>query len=299
MKIGLIGLGRMGNAIAQRLLNAQHTVIGFDYDLSARDALQNMGGTSASTIAEVCRHANILWVMVPVTAVDEVLHAIIQHAQSETIIIDGGNSYYKDSIRRAQTCANANLHFLDCGTSGGVHGRDHGFCLMVGGSKPMYDTILPILTALAAPNGLVYIGPSGSGHYVKMVHNGIEYGLLQAYAEGFQLIKEGSFKEAPLDLAAITKAWNHGSIIRSWILHLSQEIFAHDQTFDTVTGSIEELGTGKWTLEEAQKQQIPTPVLQEALNTRAWSRKTGGNYATKIIALLRNKFGGHKVTQKD
>jgi 6-phosphogluconate dehydrogenase len=299
MKVGLIGLGRMGNAIANRLLRAGYQVIGFDYDSTAREALQSLGGSSVATIAEVCHDTSVVWLMVPVPAVDEIMAAIIPHVRPDTIIIDGGNSYYKDSIRRALLCEHNNIDFLDCGTSGGIHGREHGFCLMVGGKKQAYTKIYPVLSAIAAPQGVAHVGQSGTGHYVKMVHNGIEYGLLQAYAEGFQLIKEGSFKDAHLDLAQITQVWNNGSIIRSWILQLAQEIFTQDQTFDTVIGRIEELGTGQWTLQEGKQQHIPTPVLEESLKVRAWSRNTGGNYATKIIALLRNKFGGHPIKKKE
>lgn len=159
--------------------------------------------------------------------------------------------------------------------------------------------IYPLLAAIATPDGLAHVGTSGSGHYVKMVHNGIEYGILQAYAEGFQVIKEGSFKNEKLDLAQITSLWNHGSIIRSWILSLAHDIFTRDQTFDSISGTIEELGTGKWTLLEAQEHHIQTPVLQESLKVRAQSRESGGNYATKIVALLRNTFGGHPISKKE
>jgi len=299
MNIGLIGLGRMGNAIADRLLHAGYQVIGFDYDSTARAALEDLGGSSVSTLQEVCRNTSILWLMVPVSAVDELLAAVMPHVKPDTIIIDGGNSYYKDSIRRALLCERNNIDFLDCGTSGGVHGREYGFCLMIGGKKQAYTQLYPVLSAIAAPQGVAYIGQSGTGHYVKMIHNGIEYGLLQAYAEGFQLIKEGSFKDAHLDLAQITQVWNNGSIIRSWILQLAQELFTQDQTFDSVIGRIEELGTGQWTAQEAKQLHIPTPVLEESLKVRAWSRSTGGNYATKIIALLRNKFGGHPIKKKE
>ena len=299
MNIGIIGLGNMGIAIAHRLLDAGHTVIGYDPNSTACDNLALMGGTAAPSPEAVCRQTQLIWLMVPVTTVDQILTTILQHLPQHSTIIDGGNSFYKDSIRRAQQCAQQQIDFLDCGTSGGVYGGKHGFCLMVGGTTDAYRKAHSIFEALATAQGMAHVGPSGTGHYVKMVHNGIEYGLLQAYTEGFQLLKEGTYKDQPLDLAAIAKLWNHGSIIRSFILQLTHGILKDDQELTSVVGSIEELGTGQWTLQEAQTSQIPTPALQEALRTRAWSRQTGGNYATKLIALLRHTFGGHPIKKKD
>ena len=172
---------------------------------------------------------------------------------------------------------------------------------MVGGDQNAYDTVYPLLAAIAAPKGLGRVGSSGAGHYVKMVHNGIEYGMLQAYAEGFQILKEGSFKDQNLDLHAISGIWLHGAVIRSWLLELAHDVFARDQQFKNISGEIQESGTGRWTVEEAQAHHIPTPIIKESLQMREWSRKTGGNYATKLIALLRNAFGGHaikKITAK-
>lgn len=298
MNIGVVGLGKMGHAIAQRLLKAGHTVLGFDTNETLRTELMDLGGTAVDSIEQLCRQVSIVWVMVPVNVVDVVLENMLSALAAQSIIIDGGNSYYKDSVARAHRCALRNIAFLDCGTSGGIHGVQHGFCLMVGGSHEAYQVVMPLLSAIAAPDGVMYVGQSGTGHYVKMIHNGIEYGILQAYAEGFHLLKEGSYKDQ-LDLAVIANLWNHGSIIRSFILQLAHKVLQKDQDFKTVHGSIQELGTGQWTLKEAQESHIATPVLEQSLQVRAWSRATGGNYGTKFIALLRKAFGGHEFRKQE
>lgn len=293
MKVAVIGLGKMGSAIAHRLCNAGFLVAGFDPHLQLE---QDPRLIIVQTLQEAVQSAHICWLMVPVgDLIDQVLREIMPHVMPGGIVIDGGNSYYVDSQRRAQECAQHKIIYLDCGTSGGIKGGEEGFALMVGGDKKAYATIEPVLKAIAASHGYGYVGPSGAGHYVKMVHNGIEYALLQAYAEGFQLIKEGSFQKEHLDLSNITNIWQHGGVIRSWLLELAHEIFKQDQTLNTISGEIAEGGTGKWSVEDAQKHQIPVPAMEAALNVRAWSRTAGGNYATKVIALLRRAFGGHEV----
>ena len=230
--------------------------------------------------------------------VDKVIAQLRPFLKAGDIVIDGGNSQFSDSISRAHDLALDNIFFIDCGTSGGIHGRENGFCLMIGGNKKAYDTIEPLCKAVSAPGGCAYVGPSGAGHYVKMVHNGIEYGLLQAYAEGFDLLKNGQFKDQQLDLAKIAQLWNHGSIIRSWILELVQEIMEDDSNLKGIKGNVASTGMGKWTVEQAHESGVSVPVIEESLEVREWSEKTGGNYATKIVAMLRNKFGGHAVTKK-
>lgn len=295
MKIGLIGLGRMGNALAERLIAGEHEVVGFDPVEQVRIATQQLGVVIADTIAVLCQQVTIVWLMVPVDAVESVLDEVRKHMHPGAIIIDGGNSFYQDSKRRAHDLAQDDIAFLDCGTSGGVHGRAEGFCLMVGGDPAAYAKICPLLVALAAPGGLAHVGPSGAGHYVKMVHNGIEYGLLEAYAEGFQLLKKGSFADVDLDLEEIARIWQVSSVIRSWILELTRQIFEEDQDLSQVGGEIAETGMGAWTVQEAHERGIPIEVIEQAEHVRAWSRETGGDYRTKIVALLRNKFGGHAV----
>jgi len=295
MKIGLIGLGRMGNALAERLIAGGHDVVGFDPVEHVRVTTQQLGVLIVDTIAALCLQVRVVWIMVPVDAVESVLEEVHKYVSAGTIIIDGGNSFYKDSQRRAYTLAQDDIMFLDCGTSGGVHGRSEGFCLMVGGDIGAYTKVCPLLVAVAAPGGLAHVGPSGAGHYVKMVHNGIEYGLLEAYAEGFQLLKNGSFAGSDLDLEEIARIWNVSSVIRSWILELTRQIFEEDQALSDISGEVDETGMGRWTVQEAHKNGIPIEVIAQAEYVRTWSRESGGDYRTKVIALLRNKFGGHAV----
>jgi 6-phosphogluconate dehydrogenase len=295
MKMGIIGLGRMGNAVAFRAAQAGHEIIGYDPSRAAQDAARDIGIDLARSPAEIADKMRIIWLMVPIDAVDTVVKELLPHLKTGDVLIDGGNSYYQDSMRRAEFVGQKGVIFLDCGTSGGVQGRANGFCLMVGGDKTVYTKVHPLFAAIAAPGGVAHIGPSGTGHYVKMIHNGIEYALLQAYAEGFQLIKEGQFKEDALDLEEITRIWNVSSIIRSFILELAHTIFLEDQEFHDISGEVDQTGMGLWTVKEAHEQKIPARVIEKALDIRKWSRETGGNYATKVVALLRKEFGGHAV----
>lgn len=297
MTIGLIGLGRMGLGIGSRLVSDGHTVFGFDPSVTAQKSAATLGITPCSALAELATKTSIFWIMVPAgDPVDQVIATLLSSLTQGAIIIDGGNSHYSDSLRRHAYLEQHGIAYIDCGTSGGLHGQDNGYCLMVGGNKETFTIIEPLLKSIAAQNGYAYLGESGTGHYVKMVHNGIEYALLQSYAEGFQLLRKGHYKE--LDLAAISNVWNHGSIIRSWILELAENVLHHDQLFTNVSGSIGENKTGQWTLDEAQKHNIETPMVKNALDIRAWSRTTGGNYATKMVALLRKEFGGHPLAEK-
>lgn len=299
IKVAIIGLGRMGFGIASRLVRSGYDVVGFDPDAAARDHARKAGISVITALQELPTNCAIVWLMVPAgKIIDTILQDLIKIIVPKTIIIDGGNSFFKDSIRRAQDLALHDIYYLDCGTSGGIHGLTNGFCLMVGGDLKAYHSALPALEIIAAPNGAAHVGPSGAGHYVKMVHNGIEYGILQAYAEGFQLLKEGDFG-AELNLHQIAALWQEGSVIRSFMLGLAKNIFTGDQSLATVSGAIGENGTGRWTLDNAQMHNIPAPVLAAALQVRKESRDTGGTYATKVVALLREQFGGHPVTRID
>lgn len=294
MKIGVIGLGRMGNAIAYRAIQGGHEVVGFDQDLQARKDAQALGATIAPSLIDVIKECRVVWLMVPAgRIVDQVLKQLTPHIQSNDIIIDGGNSFYKDSQRRELDMAKLDAYYLDCGTSGGLEGRNIGFSLMVGGCVPAYEKIIPLLESLAAPNGYGYMGQSGSGHYVKMIHNGIEYALMQSLGDGFNLLKNGPVKD--LDLERITRVWSNGSVIRSWLMDLSHNIFEKDQNLDTISGQVGGGETGRWTVQAAEEAKIPVPMIQEALKIRDESTRTGGNYATKVVALLRNQFGGHPI----
>jgi 6-phosphogluconate dehydrogenase len=298
MKFALIGLGKMGEALAYRAVQAGHEVFGFDVNSDNALSAQNAGVQIVESIESFAdKNIHLFWLLVPQGAiVDRVIAQLKPMLTPGDIIVDGGNSKFTDSMRRSQELASEGVYFIDCGTSGGIHGRENGFCLMVGGDKKAYDVIEPVLQSIATLDGCAYVGPSGAGHYVKMVHNGIEYGILQAYAEGFDLLKNGQFQNVPLELEKIAALWNHGSVIRSWILELVEEIMKEDSHLDTISGNIASTGMGQWTAESADAYHVPVDVLKASLQVRKWSEKTGGNYATKIVAMLRNKFGGHAVT---
>lgn len=288
----------MGYAIAQLALHGGHTVYGFDLDATTRMRAEQNGIHTVSVATDLTQHTNIIWLMIPAgKPVELMINELKSSLKPGAIIIDGGNSFYKDSIHHAQTLAQDGIVFLDCGTSGGIHGIEHGFCLMVGGDTRAYEKILPFLTTIAAPQGVMHVGPSGAGHYVKMVHNGIEYGLLQAYAEGLHLLKDGAFKNQ-LDLLQITELWQHGAVIRSFLLELAGTIFKKDQNFDNVLGVIREGGTGSWTVDDAHKHAVPVPIIEKSVEVRRESATNPDNYAHKIVALLREQFGGHEVTYK-
>lgn len=294
MKLGIIGLGKMGNAIAYRVIGGGYGVVGFDINEVSLKEAEKVGVEISTDLADLAERADVIWLMVPAgELVDETIEKLLPHLQDGNIIIDGGNSNFKDTQRRALELKKHGIYFMDCGTSGGLRGREVGFSLMVGGDENVYERILPFLEVIAAKRGVGYMGPSGAGHYVKMIHNGIEYGLLQAYGEGFQLLKEGKYEN--LDLEKISKVWMRGSIIRSFILELAHEIYKEKRDFSKISGEIQEGGTGFWTVQEAKEQGVQLTVIEESLNVRKLSRESGGNYATKLVALLRNKFGGHQV----
>lgn len=295
MNIGVIGLGRMGSAIAHRLAHAGHQVYGFDTNKKIEVEAQI---ERVDAISLVGKKARVIWLMLPAgPLIDQVLEEFLSTLHAGDIVIDGGNSHFSDSIKRAERLSHRDIHFLDCGTSGGIYGRDNGFCLMVGGNKEAFDRLQPIWQAVAAPDGYAHVGLSGAGHYVKMVHNGIEYALMQAYAEGLHLLHASEFGGQPFDLAQISALWNHGSVIRSFLLQLITPIFAHDQELASVGGQVAQSGMGQWTVEQAAKHKVPVASIELALKTREWSRETGGNYATKIMALMRQQFGGHAITK--
>ncbi len=297
MKLAIVGLGRMGAGIAHRVMRAGYCVLGYDPNVATQQEMQKSGIQIYETPDALAAEADVIWLMVPAgKIVDETIAHILHSAKKGTIIVDGGNSNFTDSVRRAKELALKGFHFLDCGTSGGVHGLKDGFCLMLGGNLEAYKKIEPLLKAIAAKNGYAHVGPSGAGHYVKMIHNGIEYGMLQAYAEGFQLLREGDY--ADLDLEQIAQLWQNGAVIRSWLLELAKDVFKEDQMFASVDGKIQEGGTGLWTVENAKKNNVPVPVIEKSLEVRAESRKNGGNFATKLIQMLRNAFGGHRVERK-
>jgi len=300
MIAGVVGLGRMGSAIAQRMVQAGITVWGYDIDDLARQKAAELGVQVADKLADIAREARVIMIMVPAgEQTERVIDDLRAHLKAGDVIIDGGNSNFHDSIRRARTLKECGIIFLDCGVSGGLQGRARGFCLMVGGDDVAYQKAHQVFAAIAAPGAVAHVGTSGAGHYVKMVHNGIEYALLEAYGEGFHLLKDGFFKDESLDLEEISRIWNTSALIRSLLLELAHKIFVRDQELHHVSGEIAEGGTGRWTVEEAEDSDIPVPAIKASLEMRQWSRVTGGNYGTKVIAMLRQQFGGHSVKKAD
>ena len=295
MQVGMIGLGRMGSGMTQRLLQGGHQVIVYDRSPDAVAGLAGKGAAGAGSLEELgqkLKPPRIFWLMIPAGApVDDTIQRLSATVSPGDIVIDGGNSNYKDSMRRAETLRSQQLEFLDVGVSGGVWGLKVGFCLMAGGNAAVFKQVEPILKTLAPPEGYAYVGPSGAGHYAKMVHNGIEYSMLQGYAEGFEILKTAPFG---FELTQLTKVWNHGSVIRSWLLELAQAAFERDPDLAHIRGYVEDSGEGRWTLEEALEHAVPAPVLAMSLFMRYRSRQDD-SFSAKVLAALRNEFGGHPV----
>ncbi len=296
MKLGLVGLGKMGMNMTVRLMQGGHQVAVTDQDPVKIKALEAQGAIGTETLAALAQKLDaprVVWVMVPSgkpteTVIDQ-LGGLLKKGD---IIIDGGNSNFRDSQRRCAKLRATGIHFLDAGTSGGVWGLKVGYCLMVGGERAAFDTAEPIFKTLAPKDGYLYTGPSGSGHYTKMVHNGIEYGLLQAYAEGFEILQTSEFK---LDLEAISHLWNQGSVVRSWLLELAELAFEQDgNALDKIKGYVDDSGEGRWTVQAAVDQNVPAPVITLSLLERLHSRQPE-SFSAKVIAALRNQFGGHAI----
>ncbi len=302
MQIGIVGLGRMGGNMAKRLLRDGHDVVAFDPDPSAVKAVEQAGATGAGSITQLTeklQEPRTVWVMVPAGDVTEqTVQELAKILSPGDTVIDGGNSNYKETIRRGEHLANHQIDFLDCGTSGGVWGLDNGYCLTIGGSREAYERNLPIFKSLAPPenDGGLHVGPSGSGHYVKMIHNGIEYGMMQAFAEGFELL--AAKEDFGLDLGAIANNWRHGSVIRSWLLDLTADEFADDPKLEGLTSYVDDSGEGRWTVDTSVELAVPAPVIALALQMRFRSRQEnplGG----RALAAMRNAFGGHAVRKSD
>ena len=297
MRLGMIGLGKMGGNMARRLRQAGIGVVGYNQDVDATTQLAADVGLeaaeSAAALVEALDAPRIVWLMLPAGEVTEAyVEELAGLLSAGDILIDGANSWYKDSMRRGERLTKAGVNFVDAGVSGGVWGLDNGYAMMVGGADEALSTIRPIIEALApAPDrGWVHTGPSGSGHFVKMIHNGIEYGMMQAYAEGFALMKGRD--DFGLDLAAIAESWRHGSVVRSWLLDLSAEVLQEDQDLTAVEPFVADSGEGRWTALEAIEQGIPTPVMSLALMSR-FSTQGQQDYSAKLLAMMRNQFGGH------
>jgi 6-phosphogluconate dehydrogenase len=295
MQLAMIGLGRMGSGMTVRLLQGGHQVMVFDRSAEAIAALTGKGAAGASSLEDLgqkLKAPRIVWLMIPAGApIDDTIQRLSAILSPGDIIVDGGNSNYKDSMRRAETLRTQQVEFLDCGTSGGIWGLKVGFNLMVGGKEAAFKQVEPIFRTLAPPDGYAYVGPSGAGHYAKMVHNGIEYSMLQSYAEGFEILKAAAFG---FDLIQLTRLWNHGSVIRSWLLELAEDAFERDPDLAHIKGYVEDSGEGRWTLEEALDHAVPAPALAMSLFMRYRSRQDD-SFSAKVLAALRNEFGGHPV----
>ncbi|MHB9132225.1 MAG: phosphogluconate dehydrogenase (NAD(+)-dependent, decarboxylating) [Armatimonadota bacterium] len=295
MDIGFIGLGRMGLNMVARLVQGGHRVLGYSPSGKHRAAVEEAGGMYADTIQELVKalpSPRVIWLMVPAGAiVDQNIALLVPMLAPGDIIVDGGNSNYHDSQRRAAQLSEQGIGFIDAGTSGGVWGLTLGYCMMVGGEPEVVAKVEPAFITLAPPEGYLHVGPAGAGHFVKMVHNGIEYGLLQAYAEGFEIMHANAYD---LNLEQIANLWNHGSVVRSWLLELAEAVFKQDSTLDDISGYVEDSGEGRWTVQEAIDSSVPAPVLTLSLLMRLRSRQPD-SYSAKVIAALRNQFGGHAL----
>ncbi|GAB6845797.1 6-phosphogluconate dehydrogenase [Methylorubrum rhodinum] len=321
MQIGMIGLGRMGGNIVRRLLRDGHTAVVFDRDPAAVEKLASEGATPADSLDDLVaklESPRTAWVMLPAGAItEETVGKLGGLMQADDCIIDGGNSFYQDDVRRARDLDAKGIHYVDVGTSGGVWGLERGYCMMIGGHKAAVDRLDPIFRTLApglgdiprtvgrdgrdprAELGYIHAGPSGAGHFVKMIHNGIEYGLMQAYAEGFDILKHANSEQVPeerrfdLNLGDIAEVWRRGSVVSSWLLDLTATALAGDETLEDFSGYVEDSGEGRWTINAAVEEAVPATVLSSALYRRFRSREDA-SYADKLLSAMRKGFGGHQ-----
>jgi 6-phosphogluconate dehydrogenase len=296
MRLGMIGLGKMGGNMTERLLRGGHEVVAFDRSAEVVESYRGKGAMGAADAADVTAQLDaprIVWIMVPAgQPVDDTIAAVLPGLSKGDIVIDGGNSNFHDTLRRGKMLAAEGIELIDCGTSGGIWGLENGYCLMIGASERAFATCEPIFRTLAPEDGYARMGPTGAGHYVKMIHNGIEYGVLQAYAEGYEILHAS--KDFDLDLHRIAAVWNHGSVVRSWINELAERAFAKDASLSALKGYVADSGEGRWTVQEAVDLDVPAPVITLALLARLRSRQED-SFSAKVIAALRNEFGGHAV----
>ena len=295
MQIALIGLGKMGFNLGMNMHRNKHEVLAFDLNQQTLESIKEKGiatADSIETLVHAFREKTIIWLMIPAgRAVDLTIQELVPLLRAGDILIDGGNSNYKDSMRRAKELEAKGIDFLDCGTSGGMDGALNGVCAMIGGKKEAFSHCESLFKDISVPEGYLYCGPSGAGHFVKMIHNGIEYGMMQSIAEGFEILHKSEFN---LDLESVAGVWNHGSVVRSWLMELTENALSKDAKLDGIKGIMHSSGEGKWTLETALEKQIATPVIALSLLMRYRSLQDD-TFSGKIIAALRNEFGGHAV----
>lgn len=297
MQVGLIGLGKMGLNLGKNLMDHKHEVAAFDLNSSAVEEMKEYGATGVSSLNELVQSLQsprILWVMVPHAVVDSVIEEVTPLLSKGDILIEAGNSHYKESIRRYEQLKKDGIHFMDAGTSGGMEGARNGACYMIGGDQEAWDIVEPIFRDTAVENGYLYAGKAGSGHFLKMVHNGIEYGMMAAIGEGFEILEKSEFD---YDYEKVSKVWNNGSVIRSWLMELTENAFSKDAKLDEIKGVMHSSGEGKWTVETALDLQTATPVIAMSLLMR-YRSLDNDTFTGKVVAALRNEFGGHAVEKK-
>jgi 6-phosphogluconate dehydrogenase len=297
MKIGFVGLGKMGFNMVTRLVQGGHEVVAYARTESVVAEAKKIGVRGASSLGDLVKQLpapRVVWVMVPSGApTQQVIDDLSGMLSAGDIIVDGGNSNFHDTKAREKQLAEKKIFYLDSGTSGGIWGLKVGYCLMIGGDKRAFSVVEPVFKTLAPPNGYMHCGPSGAGHYVKMIHNGIEYGMMQAYAEGFEILKASEYT---IDLAAVSNLWNQGSVVRSWLLELAARAFEEDPNLEKLKGYVADSGEGRWTVIEAIDRDVPAVTLTYALMNRFRSRQED-SFAGKVLAALRNQFGGHAVKE--
>jgi 6-phosphogluconate dehydrogenase len=298
LDIAIIGLGRMGGNMVQRLLNGGHRVVAHNRSHGPIDEAVEAGAVGAYSLEEIVQQLpspRVIWMMVPAgPPVDQHIEALLPLMSEGDVLIDGGNSRYTDTVQRAERVSSKGIHYMDAGTSGGVWGLQVGYCLMVGGSDEAFRIVEPAFKTLAPEGGYLHVGPSGAGHYVKMIHNGIEYGMMQAYAEGFEILEKAPYD---FDLRAIADLWNHGSVVRSWLLELAERAFAEDPKLASIRGFVSDSGEGRWTIFESIDLDVAAPVIYFSLAARFLSRQDDA-FSNKVLAALRNQFGGHAVVRE-
>jgi len=299
MRIGFVGLGKMGMNMVVRLIGGGHEVVAYARTAATVKKAEEKGAAGAASLQDIAdrlESPRVIWAMVPAgRATEETLQTLAGIMKEGDILVDGGNSFYKDSMRIAEEFRKKKIGFLDVGTSGGIWGLTEGYCMMIGGDKDVFDKVEPLIKTLAPENGYAHVGPGGAGHFVKMVHNGIEYAMLQAYAEGFEIMN--AKKDFDLDLHKISGLWNHGSVVRSWLLELAERAFDKEPELASIRGYVEDSGEGRWTVTEAIELDVPTPTITLSLLERFRSRQDE-SFSAKVIAALRNEFGGHEVKNK-
>lgn len=297
MKVGLIGLGKMGLNLGKNLIDHGHSVAASDLNAAVVTEIKEYGAEGYSSNAELIQSLDtprVLWIMVPHHVVDAVLNEITPLLSAGDVVIDGGNSHYKDSLRRYEQLKASGVYFMDAGTSGGVEGARHGACYMIGGDPEAWEIAEPIFRDTAVENGYLYAGKAGSGHFLKMVHNGIEYGMMASIGEGFAVLEKSDYD---FDFEKVARVWNHGSVIRSWLMKLAEQAFSKDANLDHILGVMHSSGEGKWTVEAALDLQVSIPVIAMSLLQRYRSMEDD-TFNGKVVAALRNEFGGHAVERK-